>query len=648
MTELYEYAPLPGGNHIRLLYLEPGTKHESGQCQLQIVNLDDAPPFEALSYCWGSPEFDYTISVSGEGLLKITSNLALALVRVRHGTEVKVLWIDAICIDQNNIEERTEQVQLMSAIYGRASPVLIYLGPATNDLPVAVPLIMKVFNLALQEKMTGDGEQLTQSRYPSAKDNEAWGLPPLDSPEWDSLIRFFGREWFGRVWIVQEVRVASNAVAFIGDYEISWMIIYIASSWFATKNYKHLPAGNGHLGMVTWPNRIGCHKLDRNASFHVPLTNLIRQMRPSKATDPRDKIFALLGMALEAEGSEDPRLKPDYSKSLEETYRDVSRFLIEHERSLQILSAVCWVPDPRSPLTWKHTSNESEFGTETLSSIEWGPPDEKVVFPSWVPRWDCPNIALPLVDRQDHGTFFRASGDISLCLIPSADENALIVKGLEIDVVTCVSDVAFSRLIGYEPHQTAIDRAWQEMGSKATTIYPEDNRLDIFHLTLTAGLMLNQKEAENDATYQGSVRAFRKKMPRYCQAKGGFEVMASGSKDENFLISNVSVDPEVVEIAEDIEVLTDMTGDPDAYLRLVEDYCSERQFFITGNGRMGLGPKGLLPEDHVCILFGGDTPYVLRKTESCWKFVGECYVHGVMKGEAVKDLKGDGIVFEIR
>ncbi|PVH88832.1 HET-domain-containing protein [Cadophora sp. DSE1049] len=645
MTELYEYAPLPGGNHIRLLYLEPGTKHEAGRCQLQTVGLDDAPPFEALSYCWGSPELDYLISVSGEGALKITSNLVSALIRVRHETEVKVLWVDAVCIDQKNTDERTQQVQLMSEIYGRASQVLIYLGPATNDLPVAVPLIIKVFNLALQETRNGDEEQLTERRYPSAKDNEEWGLPPLHSPEWDSLIRFFGREWFGRVWIVQEVRVASNALALIGDYEFSWMIIYIASSWFATKNYKHLPAGNGHIGMVTWPNRIGCHKLDRNASFRVPLNRIIRQMRPSKATDPRDKLFALLGLAEEAEGSGDPRLKPDYSKSLEQAYRDASRFLIEHERSLQILSAVCWVPDPRSPLTWKHINNESEFGTETLSKIEWGPPDENVIFPSWVPRWDCPTIALPLVDRRDHETFFHASGNIPLDLIPSADQNALTVRGLEIDVLTGTSDVAFSEFIGYEPHQTAIDRAWQEMGSKAT-IYPEDDRLDIFHLTLTAGLMLNQKEAKADAKYRDNFRAFRQKMPRYSKAKDESKSQAPELEDEDTLVSIVDVDEKVAETAEDIQVPINMTGDPDIYLRLVEDYCSERQFFITRKGYMGLGPKGILPGDTVCILFGGDTPYVLRETESCWKFVGECYVHGLMKGEAVRDLKGEE--FEIR
>ncbi|KAH6711009.1 heterokaryon incompatibility protein-domain-containing protein [Leptodontidium sp. MPI-SDFR-AT-0119] len=657
MPELYQYTPLPGGRYIRLLYLEPGTKSDAGRCQLTTVSLDEAPPFEALSYHWGSTQLSHSISVKGEGALNLTSNLVSALTRVRHETEVRVLWADAICINQESIEERTEQVQLMSAIYGRASQVLIYLGAATDDLAVAVALIMKMFNLALEERRTGGTERLVESRYPSAKDNEEWGLPPFDSPDWECLLRFFARAWFERVWIVQEVRVSSSALALIGDYEISWLIIYIASSWFATKNYKYLPAGTGiyagHIGIVGWPNRIGCHKLEPSSSFRVPLNQIIRKMRPSKATDPRDKIFGFLGLAAEAEGGEDPRLRPDYSKSLERTYRDASRFLIETERSLQILSAVCWVPDPRSPIVWKKTSIETEYGTETTSKLEWGPPDESVVFPSWVPRWDCPIIAYPLVGRSDRENFFHASGDIPLGLIDSADENALIVRGLEIDVVLQQSDVLSSELIGYEPHQTILDTAWLEMGSKAT-IYPDGDRLDIFHLTLTAGLMLNQKEAEGDAGYQENVRAFRKKMPKYSGRKSGSHVEEAKPPELSKNQLKGSDNCEGVEPPTDIpdvDITIDMTGDPDVYLRLVKEYCDHRRFFVTKKGYMGLGPQGILPWDTVCVLFGGDTPYVLRKKEGCWQFIGECYVHGIMKGEAVRVLKDgvdEGEVFEIR
>ncbi|KAH7336283.1 heterokaryon incompatibility protein-domain-containing protein [Rhexocercosporidium sp. MPI-PUGE-AT-0058] len=656
MTELYQYTPLPEGKYIRLLHLEPGRKSDPGHCQLTTVKLDDAPPFEALSYHWGSAQLSYSITINNKGALNLTSNLVSALIRVRHETELRVLWADAICINQENIKERTEQVQLMSEIYGRASQVLIYLGAGTNDLPVAVSLIMKMFNLALEENRTGDGERVVQNRYPSAKDNEEWGLPPFDSPDWECLMRFFGRSWFERVWIVQEVRVSSSALALIGDYEIAWMIIYIASSWFATKNYKYLPSGSGiyagHIGIVGWPNRIGCHKLNADSSFRVPLNQIIRKMRPSKATDPRDKIFGFLGLAAEAEGSEDSRLKPDYSKSLERTYRDASRFLIETERSLQILSAVCWVPDPRSPLVWTRSSIKTEYGTETTSKLEWGPPDESIVFPSWVPRWDCPNIAYPLVGRSDHETFFHASADIPLGLLSSADENALIVRGMEIDIVMQQSDIPSSKLIGYESFQTTLDRAWVEMGSKAT-MYPEMDRLNIFHLTLTAGMTLNYKEAERDAGYQENVSAFRKKMPSYrggkriSQAEDHESAELSGTQDEQ---NKDHLDETSMEIP-DVDIINNLRGDPDVYLRLVEEYCRHRRFFVTEKGYMGLGPQAMLPGDTISILFGGDTPYALRKKEKCWQFVGECYVHGVMKGEAVRDLErrdDEGEVFEIR
>jgi len=118
MAELYHYTPLPDENYIRLLYLEPGTKGEAGRCQLRIVNLDNAPSSEALSYCWGNSNFAFSISVDGEGAISLTFNLVSALERVRHENEVRVLWADAICIysDQRKIKD-LEKLRFDRLIY---------------------------------------------------------------------------------------------------------------------------------------------------------------------------------------------------------------------------------------------------------------------------------------------------------------------------------------------------------------------------------------------------------------------------------------------------------------------------------------------------------------------------------------------------
>ena len=125
------YEPLPGSNHIRLLHLEPGTGNI--QFTLRPVSLDDKPEYEAVSYCWGDvsdtrPVYCGTIS------LEITNSLHTALRRLRYEKEIRVLWADAICINQHNVAEKNTQVQLMRRIYSQPSRVLIWLGDDMTGL----------------------------------------------------------------------------------------------------------------------------------------------------------------------------------------------------------------------------------------------------------------------------------------------------------------------------------------------------------------------------------------------------------------------------------------------------------------------------------------------------------------------------------
>lgn len=160
-------------------------------CQLHVVSLNDLPAFQALSYTWGSLERLYQIFIDDKKLL-ITSNLLEALLGVQKESEVRVLWADAICINQNVIVERTQQVQLMGTIYHNPTQVLIWLGPDDKDTLPALELLKKMFEAAIQESTTGN-DRLTDGRLPSFKTPEHWGLPSFDQPEWQSLIRFFLR-----------------------------------------------------------------------------------------------------------------------------------------------------------------------------------------------------------------------------------------------------------------------------------------------------------------------------------------------------------------------------------------------------------------------------------------------------------------------
>lgn len=147
----YQYRPLPVSNHgtnpeaskptIRLILLQPSTNDSAELlCDLKRVQLGEGPcntqfdgrRFSALSYTWGEAVFPKRLICLGAHI-KITANLDLALRKLRLPDDVRILWVDAICIDQSNVYERTSQLKLMRQIYGQAEEVYVWLGPDSES-----------------------------------------------------------------------------------------------------------------------------------------------------------------------------------------------------------------------------------------------------------------------------------------------------------------------------------------------------------------------------------------------------------------------------------------------------------------------------------------------------------------------------------
>ncbi|PVH78634.1 hypothetical protein DL98DRAFT_421844, partial [Cadophora sp. DSE1049] len=129
-SQNFHYQPLDTAQEeirILILYGSDLSAPRSGQAELRIVALDRYPEYEALSYQWGTSSADQSIVIDGQHKA-ITPNLALALHSLRHEMRERVLWVDAICINQRSTKEKSSQVQLMNRIYAEASEVLIWLG----------------------------------------------------------------------------------------------------------------------------------------------------------------------------------------------------------------------------------------------------------------------------------------------------------------------------------------------------------------------------------------------------------------------------------------------------------------------------------------------------------------------------------------
>ncbi|KAE9378295.1 HET-domain-containing protein, partial [Stipitochalara longipes BDJ] len=207
------YTPLDRATReIRLAHLAPSPNlDEQVSCSLHIVSFDESLYYEALSYVWGDPTITAPIqlrasprrrSSDGAGQAPalsalvenevhstqwpVTTNLEAAMRYLRHESEVRILWIDAICIDQSNIEERNHQVSLMKTIYSNAVLVRIWLGrpsPGSDDAMA----ILKQFGqgITLEKIKLGD-------RLPGDKD--LW-----------PIIEIMKRPWWRRTWVRQEL-----------------------------------------------------------------------------------------------------------------------------------------------------------------------------------------------------------------------------------------------------------------------------------------------------------------------------------------------------------------------------------------------------------------------------------------------------------
>lgn len=192
----YQYSSLPPeGDTIRLLRLLPNEDEAAPlQCELCNYSLQKLGPrthlYEALSYVWGSPHVTRPIYL-GKNLFSVTVNLHAALLRLRDHSFERIIWVDAICINQKNPEEQGQQVQLMAKIYSNAHRVIVWLGEKTEDT-----------NGALQDIcLAANGKSTEHSKK-------------------NTILNLLERPWFQRIWVLQEVAAARHVVMMCGPIEI--------------------------------------------------------------------------------------------------------------------------------------------------------------------------------------------------------------------------------------------------------------------------------------------------------------------------------------------------------------------------------------------------------------------------------------------
>jgi hypothetical protein len=341
----YQYTPLNKNNtEIRLLRLLPGKRKDAIHILIDHVSFSDdhKPEYEALSYTWGDSSERANIAVgrSGEHSLTITKNLAEALPYLRREDMPRIFWIDAICVNQADLDERSRQVSLMASLYLHAHAVVVWLGPEAQDSDVAFRCIELLYkkvkfhwDLRTISCLTDDDERWIDKELPT----------PFSEKELVALEHVFGRPWFERLWVWQEVRLGGErAMVQCGDRCLEWHAFPNALGWY---RQPHISG--------RWLSYKCLHGTERICdSRSHRFCELLAQARTLECQDRRDRVFAVLSL-------QDPPsllyVHVDYTKPVPEVYKDAVIAWLSHHYSLRMLEYIItpqitpnlpsWVPD---------------------------------------------------------------------------------------------------------------------------------------------------------------------------------------------------------------------------------------------------------------------------------------------------------------
>ncbi|KAK4446110.1 heterokaryon incompatibility protein-domain-containing protein [Podospora aff. communis PSN243] len=447
----YEYATLPDRS-IRLLRLRPGPPGSPLVCSLHDECLDGPNiQYKAVSYCWGDEHPPCQLLVDNKGetrYLPIRPNLAAALNQLRTNTlaccdlscvsnahddnchpgedsqfasPVK-LWIDAVCINQASIDERSRQVALMHEVYTRAMAVLAWLGPSNQFTTHALRMVHIFARLAESPSCEtqidtgrqhhGEGEKLGVD---TASARRQLGINPAFISSWIALGHFFAdNHWWERMWIVQEVVLARRVIMVAGRFGTTWTRFVQASDVFHQDNiYEQLCARQRYqLGILAAPM--------------LPVMSLLGWTFRYKATNPRDKVYGIFGI-LKGLGVTLP-MQPRDDISICEVYMRTVKLIYDQTRDLSFIEAV---------------ENNLVVNCERRFDL-----------PSWTPDFAAPNNLLPISWARlgDTAALYRESwayhwsgGERDHCLFDFAAKT-ITVRGFRIDtigftqVAACVGD----------------------------------------------------------------------------------------------------------------------------------------------------------------------------------------------------------------
>jgi len=589
---VFMYANLQPIDEIRLLRLHPGSNDDALTGTIENVLLpicsdydsetelpgcagrEDVQirSYEAVSYAWGNPRVTDTIYLHNDHSeatlsLAIASNCAQALRRLRHVDEERLLWIDAICINQADVVERSAQVRMMHRIYKTASRVLVYLGESSFDSDIAISI--------LEDDANGNSQFVTNS---------------LDENETLALKSFFNRQWFNRVWVLQEVAWSKSTLVICG---------LRATSWRETI-HKAYSSSIGHVKVLQPLPYVMSFGKPRPNNTMAPGTILreLRNARDCDASDARDKIYALL--ELFQQRPDDKRLTIDYSRDVSGLYTDVTEYLLEN-MGINVLSE-----------RYMHDQDDD---------------DNIPGLPSWVIDWTVSSAVKPSEFRGCHAGGQGSSG-LTFTVSREKGLSDWMAKNREEPLRPRVSKFLPSRVADRSSSPFWLDRSPLEHRSFEKHSQQRGIKVRAACLGFVGGIHLRFTR-DNSGFY-----GFERQLEEFLRWGSPAYILAF----EQLLDYITHVETSSLE-----HITFERKGKgthekwSDKRTKQVLSKLQNRVFLITKAGLPALGPLHAQWDDKIFVLEGGDMCYVLRRTDTSgiYTLVGDCFLFGHMQTRSV-------------
>lgn len=583
-------------NEIRIAEIDPVTADSrSEQVSGRLIHFprDKTPAYQALSYAWGRPSEREEGHILLDGIEHpVTKTLEAALRRLRHedGQKKLRIWVDALCINQKNLSEKAREVQRMRPIYQRAEQVSVWLGEHSENSPLAWKLL---------KQLHGAPDLTTVIQNPDRLE------------EFDALKDLFRREYWWRIWVVQEVNSNENIVVYCGEDHMPWSDLLQVSRKIeeATKTISDKIYHNQPHSVYTLtsggPRNLRIQRHSNTTADEKklpPLVDLLYSHENKLSSEDVDKVYALVGLSLDRETFR----AIDYSLPARLVYIDTAKYIITQTECLNV---IC-----------RHNNN-----------------DNPLSLPSWVPDWQR-RLLFPhhrVMHLQIREPPYEAAGTTKAKFSwPSWANNSEVLQASGFTVCT-VKDVAHpfycpidERDIG--PTLAAFYGWWEFFANaKGSTI----DDCEAFQRTFCGGIWAPRYEdGQKNPSQRVSefVWLLWKMFPRLTDSMPPIPTTPLKEYDglEKSAKGTVAA----------------------AALRM-----HGKRLVVTESKLVGFAPMAARAGDKIVVLFGCNYPVVLRQIEpkvkglqvdgkfyrgECmsWALIGEIYVDGIMYGAAIRNL----------